>query len=173
MFIFNRLSLGGRLSSMSKSSSDSPSSSKIWLSTGALFRDVSRLVMDSGLRRRTTWVGNGKGSCSSSSSSSSSTRKRQVRSLAEVDARGAMTPGLRGFGGRAAELLEASLISSLRLTSRNPLLRWPFSRFSVLRAGDCGPPTWEMDEEAKLSSMSWCKSFLDGHDCLQKKKKGT
>lgn len=78
MFILRRLSLGGKPSSMSKSSSDSPSSSKIWLSTGALFLEVRRLVMEGGLWRRITWVGRGDGSCSSSSSSSSSTLRRTL-----------------------------------------------------------------------------------------------
>ncbi len=64
-------------------------------------------------------------------------------------------------------------ISSRRPSSIKPLERCPLSRFSVLRAGDCGPPAWEMEDAARLSSMSWCMSTLVGHDCLWKQDRGT
>lgn len=47
-----------------------------------------------------------------------------------------------------------TVLSSRLPSSIMPLERCPFSRFSALRAGDCGPPAWEMDEAAKLSSIS-------------------
>lgn len=63
---------------------------------------------------------------------------------------------------------ESVTVSSRRPSSIRPLERCPLSRFSALRAGDCGPPAWEMEEAAKLSSMSWCMSTLVGHDCLER-----
>lgn len=165
MFILRRLSLGGRPSSKSKSSSDSPSSSKIWLSTGALFLEVRRLVMEGGLRLRITWVGRGEGSCSSSSSSSSSTLNRQVLCLAaaEVDGAALMVPEADpGAGPEAAAQApgagrpgeSATVVSFRRPSSIMPLERCPLRRFSALRAGDWGPPAWEIEDAAKLSSMS-------------------
>lgn len=127
MFIFNLLNLGGRFSSMSNSSSDSPSS-KIWLRTGALFLDVRRLVTD-GFRRKTTCVERDMGFLSSSSSSSSSsTLNRHFRPLAV---------GFKLAGGTVDSAGPAnSGRSSFLAESHRPLLLWPLRTLSAARAGD-------------------------------------
>lgn len=70
----------------------------------------------------------------------------------------------RACAGGPAE--SVTVVSSRRPSSIKPLERCPLSRFSALRAGDWGPPAWEMEDAARLSSMSWCMSTLVGHDCL-------
>lgn len=72
----------------SSSSSSSLTSSWIWLKTGALIRDVMRLLEEDpeeDLQRSTTWEGNVQGgkhlSCPSSSSSSSTLKRLGLRGL--------------------------------------------------------------------------------------------
>lgn len=159
MFIFNLLSFGGKFSSMSNSSSDSPSS-KIWLRTGALFREVRRFVTE-GLRRRTTWVEREIGFLSSSSSSSSSsTLNKHFRPLV-VGFR--LTGGTTEIAGPAN-----SGMSSFFATSPRALLLWPLRTFSAVRAGDWGTVAWERGEAVRSSSRSWGTSIFVGQDCLHK-----
>lgn len=159
MFIFNLLSFGGKFSSMSNSSSDSPSS-KIWLRTGALFLEVRRFVTE-GLRRRTTWVEREIGFLSSSSSSSSSsTLNKHFRPLV-VGFR--LTGGTTEIAGPAN-----SGMSSFFAASPRALLLWPLRTFSAVRAGDWGTVAWERGEAVRSSSRSWGTSIFVGQDCLHK-----
>lgn len=163
MFIFNLLSFGGKFSSMSNSSSDSPSS-KIWLRTGALFLEVRRFVTE-GLRRRTTWVEREIGFLSSSSSSSSSsTLNKHFRPL---------VVGFKLTDGTAESAGPASSgISSFFAESPRALLRCPLRTFSAVRAGeDWGTVPWERGVAVRSSSRSWGTSIFVGHDCLHKKLK--
>lgn len=161
MFIFNLLSFGGKFSSMSNSSSDSPSS-KIWLRTGALFLEVRRFVTE-GLRRRTTWVEREIGFLSSSSSSSSSsTLNKHFRPL---------VVGFKLTDGTAESAGPASSgISSFFVESPRALLRCPLRTFSAVRAGeDWGTVAWDRGVAVRSSSRSWGTSIFVGHDCLHKK----
>lgn len=179
----------------SSSSSSSLSSSWIWLRIGALIRDVSRLPdkdddEEEALQRSTTWEGSVQGgkhlSSAPSSSSSSSTLKRlglrgfpgpteerepNLRRLEWGFARG-LSPLSWFCCGACCCWLDARVWFSCRwLTSRRAVLGLgPLWRLSALRAGDCGPPGWEIAGPPKPSLTSWWTSTLVGQDCLQRAK---
>ena len=177
------------LPSSSSSSSSSLTSSWIWFRTGALIRDARRLPEDAdeeeALLRSTTWEGSAEGdeylSSSLSSSSSSSTLKRlglrgllgppEVREPSLLGLEWGFDRGLSPLSGfcRAGSCwLNAAVRMSCRWlrSSRAVLGLGPLWRLSALRAGDCGPPGWEIDGPPKPSLTSWWTSTLVGQDCL-------
>lgn len=183
-----RLGFGPSPSSsfLSSSSSSSVSSSWIWLSTGALIRDVKRFPEEGeeDLQRSTTWVSTVVGgrhfpSPPYSSSSSSTLKRLGLRGLqGPPAARGPRRCGmdwglasgrspLSGVCRTGCWLDTGACLLRRRLTSNSAVFGLgPLWRLSALRAGDWGPPGWEIVGPPNPSLTSWWTSTLVGHDCL-------